>query len=183
MGGRSGERIEEKTVRDNEKDLLAEVRDNEKDLLAEVRDNEKDLLAEVRDNEKDLLAEVRDNKKDALAEVRDNEKDLLAEDSRKHRNVENLINENPRIGLRVIAIETGISKFLVGMIIKDLQLRKTPAKFVPKMLTFEKKNDRENIITGNETWVYEYDPETKRQSIEWKGKDELRTKKSRLCKS
>ncbi|UYV77443.1 hypothetical protein LAZ67_15001039 [Cordylochernes scorpioides] len=28
-----------------------------------------------------------------------------------------------------------------------------------------------------------YDPETKRQSMEWKGKDEPRTKKSRLCKS
>ncbi|UYV60554.1 CLCN3 [Cordylochernes scorpioides] len=44
-------------------------------------------------------------------------------------------------------------------------------------------NWKEKVITGDETWVYGYDPETKRQSMEWKGKDEPRTKKSRLCKS
>ncbi|UYV73000.1 hypothetical protein LAZ67_10001452 [Cordylochernes scorpioides] len=43
--------------------------------------------------------------------------------------------------------------------------------------------EKEKVITGDETWVYGYYPETKRQSMEWKGKDEPRTKKSRLCKS
>ncbi|UYV70166.1 hypothetical protein LAZ67_7002047 [Cordylochernes scorpioides] len=47
----------------------------------------------------------------------------------------------------------------------------------------ENPNWKEKVITGDETWVYGYDPETKRQSMEWKGKDEPRTKKSRLCKS
>ncbi|UYV63731.1 hypothetical protein LAZ67_2005452 [Cordylochernes scorpioides] len=47
----------------------------------------------------------------------------------------------------------------------------------------EKPNWKEKVITGDETWVYVYEPETKRQSMEWKGKDEPRTKKSRLCKS
>jgi len=47
----------------------------------------------------------------------------------------------------------------------------------------EDPNWKEKVITGDETWVYGYDPETKRQSMEWKGKDEPRTKKSRLCKS
>jgi [histone H3]-lysine36 N-dimethyltransferase SETMAR len=116
--------------------------------------------------------------------------------------ISNLIKENPRIGLRDIEEATGISKSLIGTIVKDdLQLRKTPSKFVPKMLTFQQKENRidasknmlemveqdpnwkEKIITGDETWVYGYDPETKRQSMEWKGKDEPRTKKSRLCKS
>ncbi|UYV60587.1 CLCN3 [Cordylochernes scorpioides] len=49
----------------------------------------------------------------------------------------------------------------------------------------ETPNWKVKLITGDETWVYGYDPETKRQSIqsmEWKGKDEPRTKKSRLCK-
>ncbi|UYV69665.1 hypothetical protein LAZ67_7000149 [Cordylochernes scorpioides] len=107
-------------------------------------------------------------------------------------------------GLRDIEEETGISKSLVGSIIKeDLQLKKTPSKFVPKMLTIQQKENRvevakkkkkleiveenpnwkEKVITGDETWVYRYDPETKRQTMEWKGKDEPRTKKSRLCKS
>ncbi|UYV64507.1 hypothetical protein LAZ67_3001027 [Cordylochernes scorpioides] len=116
--------------------------------------------------------------------------------------ISNLIKENPRIGLRDIEKETRISKSLVGSIIKeDLQLKKTPSKFVPKMLTIQQKENRvevakkmlemveenpnwkEKVITGDETWVYGYDPETKRQSMEWKGKDEPRTKKSRLCKS
>ncbi|UYV64573.1 hypothetical protein LAZ67_3001207 [Cordylochernes scorpioides] len=98
--------------------------------------------------------------------------------------------------------ETGIPKSLVGSIIKeDLQLKKTPSKFATKMLTIQQKENRvevakkmlemveenpnwkEKVITGDETWVYGYDPETKRQSMEWKGKDETRTKKSRLCKS
>ncbi|UYV77289.1 hypothetical protein LAZ67_15000351 [Cordylochernes scorpioides] len=47
----------------------------------------------------------------------------------------------------------------------------------------ENPNWKEKVITGDETWVYGHDPETKRQSMEWKGKDEPRTKKSRLCKS
>ncbi|UYV73465.1 CLCN3 [Cordylochernes scorpioides] len=42
---------------------------------------------------------------------------------------------------------------------------------------------KEKVITGDETWVYGHDPETKRQPMEWKGKDEPRRKKSRLCKS
>ncbi|UYV74150.1 hypothetical protein LAZ67_11002252 [Cordylochernes scorpioides] len=120
-----------------------------------------------------------------------------------HRNPEkssqisNLIKENPQIGLRDIEKETGISKSLVGSIIKeDLQIKKTDSKFVPKMCTIQQKENRvevakkmlemveespnwkEKVITGDETWVNGYDPETKRQSMEWKGKDEPRTKKS-----
>ncbi len=30
---------------------------------------------------------------------------------------------------------------------------------------------------GDESWVFEYNPETKRQSMEWKEKGEARTKK------
>ncbi|UYV74719.1 hypothetical protein LAZ67_12000679 [Cordylochernes scorpioides] len=63
-------------------------------------------------------------------------------------------------------------------------LYRNPEKLT-KMLEMveENPNWKEKVITGDETWVYGYDPETKRQSMEWKGKDEPRTKKSRLCKS
>ncbi|UYV75059.1 hypothetical protein LAZ67_12002264 [Cordylochernes scorpioides] len=117
---------------------------------------------------------------------------ILHRNPEKVSQISNLIKENPRIGLRDIEEETEISKSLVGSIIKeDLQLNKTPSKFVPKMLTIQQKENRiektliwkEKVITGDETWVYGYDPETKRQSMEWKGKYEPRTKKSRLCKS
>ncbi|UYV73461.1 CLCN3 [Cordylochernes scorpioides] len=47
----------------------------------------------------------------------------------------------------------------------------------------ENPNWKEKVITGDETCVYRYDLETKRQSMEWKGKDEPKTKKFRLCKS
>ena len=64
-------------------------------------------------------------------------------------------------------------------------MRKVCAKLVPKVLTDEQKENRvsisrelldrvrgdpnffEQVITGDETWVFEYDPETKRQSSEW----------------
>ena len=35
------------------------------------------------------------------------------------------------------------------------------------------------IITGDETWVYAYDPETKNQSSQWKSADSQRPKKAR----
>ena len=44
------------------------------------------------------------------------------------------------------------------------------------------KNDPvflDSIITGDESWCYKYDPETKRQFAEWKSKDEPKPKK--LC--
>ncbi|KPU81757.1 uncharacterized protein Dana_GF26822, partial [Drosophila ananassae] len=39
------------------------------------------------------------------------------------------------------------------------------------------------IVTGDETWCFQYDPETKRQSAEWMAPDEPKPKKSRLEKS
>ncbi|UYV71959.1 hypothetical protein LAZ67_9001355 [Cordylochernes scorpioides] len=81
------------------------------------------------------------------------------------------------------------------------QIKKTPEKFIPRFLTNEQKLCRlatcedmlemtrtdpelkDKIITGYETWVYGYDPETKHQSAEWRCQGELRPKKSRLLKS
>jgi len=39
------------------------------------------------------------------------------------------------------------------------------------------------IITGDETWVCEYDPETKHQSLQWKTADSPRPKKARQARS
>ena len=81
---------------------------------------------------------------------------------------------------------------------KDLDMRKVCAKMVPKELT-EEQNQRRvticqdllerqddifgRIITGDETWVYQYDPETKRQSAQWKTANSPRPKKFRESKS
>ncbi|UYV82411.1 hypothetical protein LAZ67_21001992 [Cordylochernes scorpioides] len=60
--------------------------------------------------------------------------------------ISNLIKENPRIGLWDIEEETGISKSLVESIIEeDLQLKKTPSKFIPKMLTIQQKENRVEV--------------------------------------
>ena len=39
------------------------------------------------------------------------------------------------------------------------------------------------VITGDKTWVYQYDPETKRQSPQWKTANSSRTKEFRHSKS
>ncbi|UYV69034.1 hypothetical protein LAZ67_6002136 [Cordylochernes scorpioides] len=104
--------------------------------------------------------------------------------------ITDLIKENPRTTLLELGQDTGISKTTIGRIVtEDLRLKKTPAKFIPRFLTNEQKLCRlatcedmlemtrtdpewkDKIITGDETWVYGYDPETKRQSAEWRGQD------------
>lgn len=55
-----------------------------------------------------------------------------------------------------------------------------------KDIVKESKKDKNflyNIVTGDETWCFQYDPETKRQSAEWRPKNEPATKKSRFEKS
>jgi histone-lysine N-methyltransferase SETMAR len=39
------------------------------------------------------------------------------------------------------------------------------------------------VITGDESWTYSYDPETKQQSSHWKSPNSLRPKKARQVKS
>ena len=66
---------------------------------------------------------------------------------------------------------------------EDLDMRKVCAKMVPKELTEEQKQRRVTlcqdllerqdyilgcVITGDETWVYQYDHETKQQRAQWK---------------
>ena len=41
----------------------------------------------------------------------------------------------------------------------------------------------EDIITGDETWCFAYDPATKRQSAEWAGQNSPKPKKLRFQKS
>jgi len=39
------------------------------------------------------------------------------------------------------------------------------------------------VITGDESWVFDYDPETKRQSEDWRTKSSPRPKKARMSRS
>ena len=76
-------------------------------------------------------------------------------------------------------------------------MRKICAKVVPKLLTIDQKARRidvshdilerletksnllQNVITGEESWVFEYDLETKRQSLQWKMSTFPKAKKAR----
>ena len=44
-------------------------------------------------------------------------------------------------------------------------------------------NFLQQVITGDETWVFEYDPTTKRQSSEWHTSESPPPKKARMSKS
>jgi [histone H3]-lysine36 N-dimethyltransferase SETMAR len=45
------------------------------------------------------------------------------------------------------------------------------------------RNFLKNVITGDESWIFEYDPETKRQSMEWHTSASPRPKKAKRSKS
>ena len=80
-------------------------------------------------------------------------------------------------------------------------MRKVCTKMVPKNLITEQKAKRRDVcldllnhlkrepeffscvITGNESWILEYDPKTKCQSREWHTANSPRPKKARMSKS
>ena len=111
--------------------------------------------------------------------------------------VKAVLDSDRHLSVRLIADQVGLPKFIVHEIIMtELQMREVCAKLVPKVLTDEQKENRvsisrelldhvrgdpdflEQVITGDETWVFEYDPETKRQSSEWHTTKSPRPKKA-----
>ena len=80
-------------------------------------------------------------------------------------------------------------------------MRKICTKFVPRVLREDQKERRchgsrvmvelinsdptvlDALVTCNESWIYCYDPETKRQSSQWKHAGSPRPKKARQSKS
>jgi len=84
---------------------------------------------------------------------------------------------------------------------EQLNMHRIAAKFVPRVLTQDQKDTRVaicqelketvindptlllNVITGDESIVYAYDPETKLQSSQWKSPGSPRPKKARMQKN
>ena len=116
--------------------------------------------------------------------------------------VRQVVRGDRRLTVRMIADEVGMNHNAVWEIItEDLGMRKICAKMVPKLLSNDQKDRRKQVcqdiierletdpdllrrvITGDETWVFEYDPETKRQSLQWKSRGSPRPKKARQSKS
>lgn len=116
--------------------------------------------------------------------------------------VRNLLNSDRRLSLRLMAAELDMNHTTVHKIVTEqLGMRKICAKLVPRVLSDEQKQRRveccqemlnlmnsepdfeDDVITGDESWVFQYDPETKRQSAEWHTPASPRPKKARMSKS
>ena len=116
--------------------------------------------------------------------------------------VRRIVMKDHRITINEIAGEVGISTGSAHSILtEDLAMRRVLAKFVPKLLVEQQKqlcleiaqdlldcansdsDFMKTIITGDETWVYGYDPETKFQSSQWKHHTSPRPKKARKVRS
>ena len=130
--------------------------------------------------------------------MKDDAKSGRSSTARTDKNVESvccLLTEDCRTTLQMIADRLNIGKETVRRIVtEDLGKRKICARFVPHALTTEQKQEHivfcqdlllmgqderfwENIITGDETWCFAYNPTTKRQSAEWVGQNPPKPKK------
>lgn len=113
--------------------------------------------------------------------------------------IKDLVLSNRRLSQRDLVDITGISKGSIQSILKDhLGLSRVSSRLVPKTLNFLQKNHRvevakemlsmddndlKRIITGDETWIYAYDPETAQQSSEYRLKGEAKPKRPRQSRS
>jgi len=112
------------------------------------------------------------------------------------------VHEDRRRTIRGIAAIVNVSYGTVQTILTcDLNMHRIAANFVPRLLTPEQKEYRvaicqelrqraiddpsymSRVITGDESWVYGYDPETKQQSSQWKSPGSPRLKKVRQSRS
>jgi hypothetical protein len=93
-----------------------------------------------------------------------------------------LVRSDRRLGAREIAGELNMNMETVRQIVKDdLGMRILSANMVPRILTHDQKQRRLHIssellriaekfcrvITGDETWCFQYDPETKGEGTKW----------------
>ena len=116
--------------------------------------------------------------------------------------VKQMVRSDRQLTVRMIADELEINRDSVWKIItEDLGMRKICVKMVAKLLDDDQKERwveayqdilehlqtepdlLQRVITGDESWIFEYDPETKRQSFQWKCPSSPRPKKARGPKS
>jgi len=103
--------------------------------------------------------------------------------------VRELVRSDRRLTVSMIADEVNVNREAVRRILtEELGMRKICAKMVSRNLTEQQRDARvsvcaelleqveadpelmERVITGDESRFFQYDPETKRQSLEWRSK-------------
>ena len=106
-----------------------------------------------------------------------------------------------RLTVRTISIVLNLNRQTVyEILIFELGMQNICARLVPKIVTSEQKENRRNVylgllernendkivfkhvITGDETWIFEYDLDTERQSSEWHTSSSPRQKKAKMSK-
>lgn len=116
--------------------------------------------------------------------------------------LQQLVRADRRRSIQDLADEVGIGYGTCQrMLTVELGMHRVAAKFVPRILTADQKAQRvevctdlrqtasddptflSRVITGDESWIYGYDPETKQQSSQWKSPGSPRPKKARQVKS
>ena len=112
--------------------------------------------------------------------------------------VRQIIREDRRRTTDKVNMVVGISHGTCHKILtEDLKMRHVASQFVPRLLSVDKNSNdltfaltskknaaneptfHSNVIMGDETWVYAYEPETKTQSSQWKSPGSPRPKNAR----
>ena len=116
--------------------------------------------------------------------------------------IKNFMDKDRRVSIETISAQFDVSVGTVHTIIREeLKMQKICAKFVPRVLREDQKERRcydsremielinsdpavlDSLVTCDESWIYSYDPEIKRQSSQWKHAGSPRPKKARQSKS
>ena len=116
--------------------------------------------------------------------------------------IKTLMDKNRRMSIETISAQFDVSVGTVHTIIhEELKMRKICTKFVPRVLGEDQKERRchdswemvelvnsdptvhDALVTCDESWIYCYDLETKRQSSQWKHAGSPRPKAARQSKS
>ena len=143
--------------------------------------------------------------KEGREEVEDDHRSGRPSTSRTNENVERVrqkVWSHRRLTVRMIPDELNMNSERVWRIItEDLGMSKICAKIVPRLLKEGQKEQRVQecqdileqldtepdllkiVVTGDESWIFEYDLLTKRQSFEWKSALSPKPKKARVFKS
>lgn len=117
--------------------------------------------------------------------------------------VEKLILEDARLKKKQLAAMVGVSETsILNILHHHLGMTKVSARWVPRMLTPLQKRERvecsrqflelcgdnkdevmDRIVTGDETWVHHYEPESKQESMQWHKKGTPPPKKFKVSQS
>lgn len=117
--------------------------------------------------------------------------------------VEKLVLEDGRLKKKQLAASVGVSETtILNILHQHLGMSKVCSRWVPRMLTPLQKRERVNcsreyldrcgevreeimarIVTGDETWVHHYEPESKQESMQWHKKGTPPPKKFKVSQS